>query len=280
MSICAATVVFNEEARIETMLRCARWCDEIVVVDKSSTDRTREIARKYTNLVFEVPYSDYSASEIEKAFDCTTSEWICFLVASDLIHPYLARQIREMVDRSDFAYDVIHVPYRRYVLGLETKRSPWYSEVHPVVFRKKCVKIDYNSIHGPFLMDGVRHYKMPNSTKYCMYHLTHETVDGMMERHIRYCRIEGQITSKDISLWIVFKGLLRSVFEVLFKKKSLLLGWDGIALSLAYVMYSMLSFLYIWEKKKSKASEEYLNIRNNVFNEWEVFNRNGNHASI
>ena len=43
-SISAGLVVFNEEDRLESTLRSVRWCDEIIVVDKQSTDRTREIA--------------------------------------------------------------------------------------------------------------------------------------------------------------------------------------------------------------------------------------------
>lgn len=269
MSISAAMVVFNEEARIETVLRCVRWCDEIVVIDKSSTDRTREIARKYTNLVFEVPYSDYKASEIEKAFNCAKSEWILFLVASDLIHPHLATQIREMTDTDDFPYDVIHVPYRRYVLGLETKRSPWYSELHPVVFRKRVVKINHSSVHEPFVSDTTRHYKMPNSTEYCMYHLTHETVDSMMERHLRYCRAEGRIFPQNQPMHKAIKPFLSSIYQVVFKRRSFLMGWDGITLSLAFVSYLMLRFLYIWEKRRSKAPQTYHNLSQDILQAWE-----------
>ena len=66
MGISAAMPVFNEESRIENCLKTICWCDEIVVLDKESTDRTREIASRYTDKIFTQKNSDvYSSTEIE-----------------------------------------------------------------------------------------------------------------------------------------------------------------------------------------------------------------------
>lgn len=42
----------NEEKRIEQCLKSVAWADEIVLVDSGSTDRTLEIAKKYTDKIF------------------------------------------------------------------------------------------------------------------------------------------------------------------------------------------------------------------------------------
>ena len=42
----------NEEPNIGEALGSAAWADEVVVVDDESTDRTVEIARRYTDRVF------------------------------------------------------------------------------------------------------------------------------------------------------------------------------------------------------------------------------------
>ncbi len=43
-TVSAIVVCYNEEDRIEDCLESLRWCDEIVVVDAFSTDRTPEIS--------------------------------------------------------------------------------------------------------------------------------------------------------------------------------------------------------------------------------------------
>jgi cellulose synthase/poly-beta-1,6-N-acetylglucosamine synthase-like glycosyltransferase len=50
--VSAIVVCFNEEDRIEACLESLRWCDEVVVVDSFSTDRTPEICRRYTDRLF------------------------------------------------------------------------------------------------------------------------------------------------------------------------------------------------------------------------------------
>lgn len=42
----------NEEARIASCLESVKWMGEIVVVDDYSSDRTIEIASKYTDKIF------------------------------------------------------------------------------------------------------------------------------------------------------------------------------------------------------------------------------------
>lgn len=267
-TISAVLVVYNEEARIEATLRCALWCDEIIVVDKQSTDRTREIARRYTNQIHKILYSEFDPNDLEKAISIARGEWILWLTASDVLHPVLAKQIRALIERADFPYDVIHVPYRRYVLGLETRRSPWYSDLNPAVFRKRVVKIRYDSVHGAISFDTERHYKMANSNEYCMYHLTHQTADGMIERHLLYWRAEGRLFPPDTSLGKAALAILRAAYRVFVRRKTFLMGWNGIALGAAYISYLALSFVYIWEHRHSKAPETYQQIRSSILQTW------------
>lgn len=268
-TISGVLVVYNEEARIETTLRCASWCDEIVVLDKQSTDRTREIARRYTDKVYGIPYSEFDPSELRGIVDRASGEWILLLTASDVVHPALATQIRELIERHDFQYDVIHVPFRRYVLGLETKRSPWYSKVQPIVFRKRVVKIHHDSVHGAFGFDTKRHYKMANSTEYCMYHLTHETADIMVEHHLRYWRTEARLFPPDSSMGKAALSIPTAIYRVFVQRKTFFMGWNGIALGAAYLSYLLLRFVYIWEHRHSEASDVYQRIRSSILRAWD-----------
>jgi glycosyltransferase involved in cell wall biosynthesis len=51
-TISAVMLARNEELNIRYCLETIRWCDEIVVVDMDSSDKTAEIAREFTNKVF------------------------------------------------------------------------------------------------------------------------------------------------------------------------------------------------------------------------------------
>ena len=46
-------ICYDEEEGIRAALESVKWCDEIVVVDSFSTDRTVEICREYTDRIFQ-----------------------------------------------------------------------------------------------------------------------------------------------------------------------------------------------------------------------------------
>lgn len=276
MSISAFIPVFNEEKRIETALKTIQWCDEIILLDKQSSDRTREIAEALHAKVFKMPNSSsYDSSEFEYLLNHCSSEWVLLFTASDVIHPELAREIKKLTSDKDFPYDVIYVPLRRYVLGLETKRSPWYSENAPMVVRKSVIRINKTGVHNALVFDSTRHYKMKKSNEYCMYHLTHETVDKMMDRHTRYWRGEGQSATGE-GMKAEFLAVLKAIWRTYVARKVFLMGWKGMMLGFAYMSYVMMSFVYRWEHKYSEAANTYKNIRKRILMEWEnkIYNDN------
>ena len=274
MSISAFLPVFNEEKRIKNTLNSLLWCDEIILVDKKSTDKTVEIASSFgskVKILFMDNSLSYDTSEWQLFLNNCSCEWVVLCTASDVIHPKLANTIVSLIENNNCHYDVINIPFRRYVLGLETKRSPWYSELSPKVLRKSVISIKKNGVHDALQFAG-RELNLKNNIEHCMYHLTHETVDIMMETHIRYCRGESKDESISIS-----KSALRVIKEfirIIFLKKSFLLGWNGIMLSFAYLSYFMMSFIYKWEKKYGNAQEEYKRIRKLILDEWEINNQN------
>jgi glycosyltransferase involved in cell wall biosynthesis len=269
MSISAFLPVFNEESRIETTLKTLQWCNEIIVLDKESKDSTRQLSESLGARVFTMKNSSaYDASEFDYLLNECKSEWVLLFTASDLIHPKLALEIKRLTSMSDFPYDVIYVPFRRYVLGIETNRSPWYSENAPMVIRKRVVKINKHGVHNALHFDTKRYYKIKNSNEFCMYHLTHTTVDGMMDRHLRYWRGET-LASNEQDVKKAFLSVVKSFFIVGVKRMSFLLGWKGVMLGFAYISYFMMAFVYKWERKYSQASSTYDAIKSKVLTDWD-----------
>lgn len=264
MAITAALVVRNEEHRIEDCLRCLTWCDEIVVFDKLSDDRTREICHRYTDRIVTIPWIDFRPEENQYVIDHVQTEWVYGGTASDLITPALAKQIRTLIDQPDFPYDVIEVPYLGYVLGMDGPRSPWHFPHKPLVFRKRFFRFRSDSVHQAVYFDSNRIYQIPFSEPACVYHLTHESIDGLLDRHVRYCHTEAQRYPLDSSLWKPFLAIPRAFLGVLIRRRSWLMGWNGIALGFAYLTYSILRFLYIWEKRYSQAASKYQEIREHI----------------
>lgn len=96
-SICL--IAKNEEKRIERCLSAASKLDaEIVLVDTGSTDRTKELAAKYTDKIYDFVWcNDFSKARnfsIEKA----NHDWILVLDCDEYVEKFDLTQIDEFLD--------------------------------------------------------------------------------------------------------------------------------------------------------------------------------------
>lgn len=80
VSLCM--IVKNEEDVLARCLESAKpVADEIIIVDTGSTDRTREIAREFTDNVCEFPWIDDFAAARNFSFSKATMEY-CMVAGS------------------------------------------------------------------------------------------------------------------------------------------------------------------------------------------------------
>ena len=270
MKISACLAVYNEEQRIRYTLQSFQWCDEIIVLDKMSTDKTVEICKSFGAKVLEIPNrEDYDPSEWNILKECS-GDWIISITASDIIDKSLAIEIMKQIEILPEDIGCINVPFKNYILGIEEEHSPWHGSPRMKVFRNNNYIIN-DDVHGALSLINSNSYTIPDSFGFFS-HLTHVSLDMMLERHIRYWRGEANMYSKK-SLIPAFKEIWRAVKETIKIRKTYMIGWDGIALTFAYVSYYMFSFLYIWESRRnSKAAILYDELRRNNYEEWKDFN--------
>jgi Glycosyl transferase family 2 len=131
--ISVALIVKNEEHTLGRCLNSLRSAvDEIVVVDTGSDDATREVARRYTDHVFDFAWrNDFSAAR-QFAFDQAQCEWVMWVDADDVaIH---AERIRPLLANAPAAVSGF---YWRYV----TDRDVWGNS-QCEFWRERCVRND------------------------------------------------------------------------------------------------------------------------------------------
>jgi glycosyltransferase involved in cell wall biosynthesis len=82
----------NEEELIGQCLRSASFCDELIVVDLFSTDRTIAIAEELGARVFRQEFTNYVRQK-QLSLDQATSDWVLLLDADEQVTWDLAREI-------------------------------------------------------------------------------------------------------------------------------------------------------------------------------------------
>lgn len=267
--------VFNEEARIESCLKSFSWADELIVFDKHSTDRTQEIAQKYATEVISVPYTQASENVVRNYSGRASCEWVLFVTASSLIHPRLVDEIITLTTDSSFDFDVIGMPYGMYAFGIRNGKSPWTSLRKNTLIRKTVLKLS-NKLHNEISYASNKIYNMPIIGKNeVLYHCTHKDMSDFFSRTTRYTKYEADqdnSISRHQALKQAFVEILKSVFTVLLRRRTFLLGWDGVALSLAYICNFTMKFLFIWDSYRENGNTIYPALRKQMDDLWDERN--------
>ena len=100
LSVVLAT--YNEEKNIGECLESVKGiADEIVVVDGSSTDKTRDIARSFGARVIKTTNPKIFHINKQKALEAATHDWILQLDADEIVSKDLAREIKKVIKMSD-----------------------------------------------------------------------------------------------------------------------------------------------------------------------------------
>jgi len=105
-------IVKNEEDVIERCLNSvAPLVDEIIIVDTGSTDRTKDIVKKFTDKIYDFKWIDDFSAARNYAFDQATMDYILWLDADDIILPEDSVKFIKLKNDLTFDIDVVMMYY-------------------------------------------------------------------------------------------------------------------------------------------------------------------------
>lgn len=266
--------VYNEEHRIEYTLRSLQMFDEIIVIDKSSEDRTREIAEKYGAVVYEIPNTDYRTDEVTRRlkdiWDSARNEWVFWAVASDIIHPDMYDIMIRAINDPKCDVDCFRVPLYRFSMGFVSRRSYYGTRNYgDTRLLKKGVRDWTNKdIHAGGVNNRWNKKLFIRDKRIAVYHLTHENHDIIMERILRYAVAETETFQGDrqASLKYAWKELKRQIYYY-FRRGTFTLGDEGKAQLCMLLIYRASRYLnaYFDAQKEKEIKDRYDEIRNRYF---------------
>lgn len=113
ISISLCMIVRNEETVLGRCLDSVEGLtDEIVIVDTGSEDRTKEIARQYTDRVYDFPWGDDFSAARNFAFSKARSTHCMWLDADDVLPPAYRGAFQKMREGLPQSVDMVMMPYQ------------------------------------------------------------------------------------------------------------------------------------------------------------------------
>lgn len=123
ISLCM--IVKNEEKVLERCLDSAKsFADEIIIVDTGSTDRTKEIAEKYTDRVYDFEWKDDFSAARNEAFSRAVMDYCMWLDADDVVAKEQQEKIKELKRTISLDTSVVMM---KYVMSFDETGKPVFS---------------------------------------------------------------------------------------------------------------------------------------------------------
>jgi glycosyltransferase involved in cell wall biosynthesis len=262
----------NEERNLRYCLETVRWCDEIVVVDMESGDRTVEIAREFTDRIF--PHAKILAFDAARTFAVgkATGDWILLVDADEMVPKALANRLQEIAGND--ATDVVEIPFRHYIMGDWVRNSGWGPTPLPRFFRPGKV-LFRETVHDYIHKDpAARTLRLPPDPGNCIHHFNYVDAAHFVEKLNLYTGIEAQ-RLYDAKTPFSYTGMLKASFRVFFgrflKGKGYKDGPRGFSLCLMMAFYKALAHIKLWELEtfsEDPVARKYEAMKRGILDGW------------
>lgn len=239
----------NEEENIRECIESAhRVSDKILVVDTESADETVSIAKDQEVEVLSCPYSHYVEPVRQFGMEKSEGEWIFILDADERITPELADGIKHAIRQDQFTFFKIprkNIFDRRKWL----RHGGWWPDYQIRLIKKNAFVRWPTEIHSTPEIKG-----NPGYLKSPLLHYFHGSLEKMVEKTAIFEDVESELlfkANREVSVVIFFRKFVGELYRRLIKSFGFLDGSIGIIESLYQAFSKTITYLYLYEKKKS-----------------------------
>ncbi len=252
--ISVVITTFNEEANIADCLESLLWCDEILVVDSFSTDKTPEIAQSYDGVRFVQRTYFGSAAQKNWAMDQTQHDWILIFDADERCTPALRDEIETLLAKGP-SHDAYTIRRRVFFLGKVIRFSGWQHDQVVRLLRKGTGRYPNRRVHAdmktkgpaPLLENVMDHYMAEDFHEYVL----------RIVKYSHWGASQGWKEGKQSGLAEIVGRSVWRFFRTYFLQLGILDGMRGVVFCMlqAYGTYLKWSMLWGWRINESRGIE-------------------------
>ena len=198
MNVSAVVIAKNEESAIGACLDSVAWCNEIVVVDSGSDDRTREIAAARGARVIEHAWEGYGKQK-NFAVRQAANDWVLCVDADEVVSPELRQGIEQALGNAGFrAYELTRC--NRF-MGVWLRHGEGYPDRITRLFDRRAAQWSEEPVHEK-VVTTERVGRIDGD----LLHESAETLHSYLEKQNRYTSLQAEM--------LLRKGVRPSVFKL------------------------------------------------------------------
>lgn len=238
MKISATIITLNEERNVARAIESLRCCDEIVVVDSGSTDRTSDIAAKLGACVVDSPWSGY-ARQKNFAAERASHDWILSIDADEALSEALEGEIWQ-IKKNGPQFDAYTMPRLAQYMGRWILHSGWYPDRKVRLYDRRKARWVGEYVHETVQVSGRLGHLQSD--------LLHFTCDSISE-HLRTMDRYTTLAAQQLIAQGETVGMRQLLFNPpwtfarsYFLQRGFLDGLEGLTIAYMAALYNYLKY--------------------------------------
>jgi len=238
---------WNNQEKIARCLASVKWADEIIVVDSSSTDKTREVAERFTTKIFTQPNYPMLNRNKNFGFAKAAGQWVLSLDSDEEVTPALAREIQAIL-RSGSQFAGYWIARKNIIFGKWIRHGLWWPDKQLRLFRRGLGSFPCKHVHEYLTVDG------PTAELNEPYlHHNYQSISqfiSKMDTIYTASEVESlSSTNYQLSWYDALRFPVSDFLKVYFAQAGYRDGLHGLVLALLQAFYSLTVFAKLWERQ-------------------------------
>ena len=237
--ISACIISYNEENKIEDCLKSLEGIvDEIIVVDSLSTDKTKEIIKKYTDNIYDQKFLGH-VEQKNLAVEKANNDWILSLDCDERLTDELRASILRIKDNLELA-DAYRMARKTFYV-YRWLNYCWYPDFKIRLFNRNTAKWGGTNPHDRVELNGenivtlngdIQHYSFNSISEHI------QTIDYFTEIGAQEIIKKG----KSVSFISPFTHGLWTFIKLYILKKGFMDGYAGLVVSVLSGMHAFIKY--------------------------------------
>ena len=239
MKITATIITLDEERNIARAIESLRCCDEILILDSGSTDRTVELAGNLGARVIEAGWRGY-AGQKNWAAEQATHEWILSLDADEALSEALEAEIWNL-KKSGPRFDAYTMPRLARYLGRWIYHAGWYPDRKIRLYDRRKAKWVGDFVHESVRSDGPRRdtWKATSCTSPA---IRSPSICKTLDRYTTLAAQELAASKVPVPLWSLILDPPWNFVKAYVFQRGFLDGLEGLIISYMAAFYTFLKY--------------------------------------
>ncbi len=252
LPITAIILTKNEQRFVYNCLKSVSFCNEIIIIDDNSTDKTTYIAKKLGAEVFKRDLNGDFASQRNYGLKKARNNWVLFLDADEEVSKPLAYEILNLFSsdtlESGYFLRRVDILWNKKISHGELGTYGKFGNGYLLRLARKDAGNWERKIHEKWIVKGIT-----TKLKSELLHFPHETYDEFLKDVSDRAKIHAIELKKEHKHSNVFKIIVWPIGKFLYNflfKAGFLDGIQGFVLAMTMSLHSFIAWTYLWILQK------------------------------